>query len=111
MSPSLYASYVYERSGKSIIETDKGFATFYYINEFCYIEDIFVKREYRMTGIARDMADQIAQRAKDNGYKKLLGSIDLQAKNCSESLKSLIAYGFKPSFNQNQMTYFVKDIE
>ncbi len=109
-SPSLYASYVYERSNKSMIETDKGFATFYYVQDACYIEDIFVKREHRKEGIAAQMADQITVKAKENGYKKLIGSVDTQANNCTTSLKVLLAYGFELAFNQGNMIFLKKDI-
>lgn len=107
---SLYSSYIYEREGKEIVESEKGFATYNYINNGCYIQDIYVKPEFRKEGIASKMADQIAEIAKSKGYKKLFGSVCPSANGSTESLKVLLAYGFKLSESSNNFIILEKDL-
>lgn len=94
MEPSNYCLYLYEREGKEIVESEKGFATYFYLNDGCYIQDIYVKSEFRKEGVASQMADQIASIAKSKGYKTLYGTICPNANGSTESLKVLLAYGF-----------------
>lgn len=110
MSSSLFAQYIYERSNKSIIEDENGFATFYFINDICYIEDIYVKSDMRKHGIASKYADTILAQAKLKGAKKLMGSVNLKANNPTTSMKVLLAYGFDLAFNDNQMIYLQKEV-
>lgn len=107
---SLYAQYVREREGKEIVETDDGFATFYFTNGFCYIEDIFVVPAKRKSGIAAELANQISEIAKKNGIKKLLGSVSPKAKGADASMKVLMAYGFKLLNSDKDLIYFEKEI-
>jgi predicted GNAT superfamily acetyltransferase len=92
---SLYAQYIQERLGKHIVESDKGFATYYFINEGVYIEDLYVVPEARQSGEATRLADEIASIAKQKGYTKMYGSVKPTSKNSTTSLKVLLAYGFE----------------
>lgn len=107
---SNYAKYIYEREGKSIVESPEGFATYSYIQGMCYIEDIFVLPEHRKSGIASKYADTIIAEAATKGCKQVFGSVVISAFECTKSLKVLLAYGFKlHSLNQNTI-FLVKDI-
>lgn len=97
----MYAEYIREREGKEILQHEHGF-TIYGYNcvpgvdfPHVYLQDNYVRPEHRKKGIAREMADQIAQQAKDAGFKVMLGSVDGNAKGAHESLLVLIAYGMK----------------
>lgn len=91
---SFYAKYLIERTDDSIIETKSGFVTYRFINEKqCYIIDIYVAEHMRKFGVARKMADQVAQIAKDRGCTELLGTVNPSCKGAKESLKVLFAYG------------------
>lgn len=107
---SLYAQYIQERENKAIVENDKGFATYHFVQEYCYIEDIFVLKEYRKSGLAASFADQITEIAKSKNYNKLLGSVDIRANGATESVKVLLAYGFRVLNTETNLIYFVKDI-
>jgi GNAT superfamily N-acetyltransferase len=107
---SNYALYIREREGKEILEDELGFATYVFLPEHCYIEDIFVRQEYRSSGHASRYADAIAEIAKERGYKKLLGSVCPTAKGSDTSLKVLQAYGFKLSSSDRNMIYLEKEI-
>lgn len=112
MKKSLYAKYIKEREGKEIIELENGFATYRFLNEHVYIEDIFVEKEHRKDHLAASMADIIADIARKRNYSKILGSTCLNAQNPTISLKVLLSYGFKLHSidEQNNMIYLEKNI-
>ncbi len=108
----MYSAYLRERENKEILEHPHGF-TIYGYNcvpgvdfPHLYIQDNYVKPEYRKTGVARAMADQICAQAKAAGFKVLLGSVDANAKGAHESLLVLIAYGMK-LFNVTDSTIWM----
>lgn len=107
---SNYARYIREREGKHIVEDEYGFATYVYLNEHCYIEDIFVRREFRTQGHASRYADQIAAEAKEKGFTKLLGSVCPNAKGADASLRVLQAYGFRLISSDKNLIYLEKEI-
>lgn len=108
---SLYSQYVAERSNKSVVETEKGFATYLFTNDNkVYIEDIYVVPEHRNSNEASQMADHIIALAKDRGCTKVLGSVVPTATNSTDSLKVLLAYGMKLDSATNDFILFSKDI-
>lgn len=94
---SLFSEYTLERTDNLILEQDNAFATYRHIpdQKTTYIIDIFVQKEFRKTGLASSLADQIAKEAKILGHSKLLGSIVPSAKGSTASLDILRAYGFR----------------
>lgn len=94
---SMYAQYLRERTTDEILETDTGFATYRYIpdQKAVYIIDIFVLPEFRTMGYAAEIANRIAMIAKEQGCKKMLGSVQPTAKGSDISMKVLIGYGMK----------------
>ncbi len=92
---SLYGEYVKERGIDSIVETDKGFATYRYINDgkTVYIVDIYVAPSFRKGGTASALADIIAQDARSKGVTEMWGTVAPQAQGSTDSLRVLLAYG------------------
>lgn len=107
---SLYADYLIEREGKSVLELEHGFAVYQFLGDTCYIVDIYVKPQHRKSGYASIMADKIAKLAKEKGYNKLLGSVDLRANGCTISMKALLGYGFNLKFCDGQTIFLEKEI-
>lgn len=107
---SLFAEYIEELARKSIIESDRGFATYYELPGGMYIEDIYVRQEFRNEAVAAEMANQIAQIAVAKGIKKLIGSVKPSNKNSTTSMKVLLAYGFKLESACNDGIILVKEI-
>lgn len=109
---SMYAEYVRERLGDEILEWEDGFATYRYLNEWetVYIVDIYVKPEHRKLGVAAKMADAIIKEAKDKGATELLGTVSPYAKNATDSLKFLLAYGMKLHSASQDALIFKKEI-
>lgn len=107
---SNYALYIKEREGKEILESEKGFATYYFLSDGCYLQDIFVKPEYRESKEATRMANNIAEIAKLKGFNKLYGTVCPTTNGSTESLKVLLAYGFKLDSSLNNLIVLVKDL-
>lgn len=108
--PSLYAQYIKERLNKDIIETEQGFATYFFIEGGCYIEDIYVHPDHRHSHVASQLADQIAMISKERGVNKLLGSVVPTSNYSTQSIQVLLAYGFKLDSSTNNLILFSKDI-
>lgn len=109
---SLYANYLRERSFDEILEVDKGFATYRYLDnkKTVYIVDIYVLPEFRKEGIAKKLADAIVMNAVEQGCTKLLGSVVPSAKGSTESIKVLIAYGMTLESSSNDFIVFKKEL-
>jgi GNAT superfamily N-acetyltransferase len=108
---SLFGKYILERQNKQIIENEFGFATYYFENVHCYIEDIYVVPEKRKSDIAKTFADEITQIAKDKNCKWLIGSVKPSANGSTASLKVLLAYGFQLHKCFDDFIWFRKDLE
>jgi len=109
---SMYADYLKEKTNDQIIETDKGFATYRYLEGqgVVYIVDLYVKPEYRKASVASTMADTIVDLARKKGCVKLLGSVVPSAKNSTDSLRVLLGYGMSLESSSNDFIIFRKDI-
>lgn len=108
---SNFAEYLLERTNREIIEDDRGFATYYYADDLgCHIEDIYVRPDFRNSGVAKEYADKITDRAKERGCKFLYGSIVFPGHGKTASAKVLLAYGFKLHSATNNFILFKKEI-
>lgn len=107
---SLYAQYIKERDNKNIIEDEKGFATYCFIKDGTYIQDIYVHPDHRHSHVASQYADKIAQIAREKGHTKLFGSVRPSANFSTESLKVLLAYGFRIDSAAQDAIFLVKEI-
>jgi predicted GNAT family acetyltransferase len=106
----MFASYMNERENVELVETDKGFATYVVTGTECYIRDIYVKPEFRKSGVAASIADLIAIRAKTVGCKMLTGSVCPTTRGADASLKVLIGYGMRLHSCSNNLIVFIKDL-
>lgn len=107
---SLYSDYIKARGISEIIETDKGFATYRFEGNACYIVDIYTIPEARKTGEASRLADSITEAAKAKGCRLLLGSVAPEARGAADSCKVLTAYGFKELKREPRAIWFIKEI-
>lgn len=107
---SLFADYIKERGVKSIVENEAGFLTFIINGQECYIEDLYVAPSHRKQHLASEMADEAVAHAKAAGCKVLTGSVVPSARGSTESVKVLLAYGFRIAQSQSNIIYFVKEI-
>lgn len=107
---SHYANYRIEREGAIVIEDENGFASAIRLEGYMYIDEIYVIPEKRKSNIASNYADKIAIIAKEEGYKKLLGSVDPKANGSTNSIKALLAYGFELLNINGSLIYLQKEI-
>lgn len=107
---SLFGDYIKERAGKQIVEDEFGFATYSFIKEGCYIEDLYVIPAQRKSGHASRLADRIVNVCKSKGCTALIGTVATGANGATDSLKVLLAYGFKLQSAQNEMVLLRKEI-
>ncbi len=109
---SLYAEYLKEKSNDEIIENERGFASYRYLNEgkSVYIVDIYIVLNARKTGAASAMADLIVNEAKKKGCIELLGTVVPSSKNSTDSLKVLLGYGMSLQSSSQDLVVFRKDI-
>ncbi len=107
---SLYKQYIEEGGYKFVMERQEGFITYSIGTDNIYIEEIFVQKEFRRTGVGSEMADSIAEMAKAKGFTKILGSVCPSAKYSTESIKALLAYGFKIDSSTNNFILLSKNI-
>jgi ribosomal protein S18 acetylase RimI-like enzyme len=108
---SLYAEYLKEKTSDQIIENEKGFITYRYVDEHTvYIIDLFILPEFRRDHIASLLADSIVEEAKKKGCIKLLGSVVPSNKNSTASLKVLLGYGMVLESSSNDFIIFRKGI-
>lgn len=111
---SMYADYIKELKGDGIVEKEEGFATYRFITEngvpSIYIIDIFTHPDFRRTGFACDVADEIVEIGKKNGCKRLIGTVVPSNKGSTESLKLLLNYDMKLYSSGNDFIVFHKEI-
>lgn len=108
---SLYKQYLEEKTTDKIIESDKGFITYRYVDEkTVYIIDLFILPELRRDHVASFLADSIVEEAKLKGCTKLLGSVVPSNKNSTQSLNVLLGYGMVLESSSNNFIVFRKDI-
>lgn len=90
----MFAEYLKERENKECLYSDKGFATYLFDKQTCYIESIYVRPEFRKSGEASRLADKITEIAVERGCNLLMGSVCPSTNGSTASLKVLLAYGF-----------------
>jgi GNAT superfamily N-acetyltransferase len=107
---SLYGQYIKEQNNKEIIEDERGFATYFFTPDGCLVEDIFVVKEYRSKGVAKEMLDKISIIAKENGCKKMIGTVVPTCKGSTHSLQAALSYGFKLDSCRQNLICYIKEL-
>ena len=108
----MYADYLKEKTDDMIVETDKGFATYRYMNDgkSVYIIDIYILPHLRELGAASSIADLIVVGAKAKGCTELIGTVVPSNKNSTDSLKVLLGYGMKLFSSSQDLIVFKKEL-
>src|SRR5271166_5628584 len=91
----MYADYLEEFSIKHMFYNDKGFAIYEITGQDCYIQEIYVKPEFRDCKVAKDLQVEVTKIAKGKGCTRLLGSVVPSVKQSSMSMAMLLKDGFK----------------
>lgn len=107
---SLYGFYIAEREGMEIVENECGFATYKVQGAEVYLRDLYVVPSYRTRGVAADLADQVAERAKSKGCTRMIGSVAPQDPNATQNIKVLLAYGMRLQSASPSLILFEREI-
>lgn len=113
MSKSLYAQYTEEREKAIIIERPHGFAVYKIEPDHVYLQDIFIVREQRKSGLAFELFNEVIQIAKELGYTKLLGSVDRRmdgAKDMEDTMARLKFEYLCTDERDENFIYLIKEI-
>lgn len=108
--PSLYAEFLLEYDGTEIIENEQGFATYRINDDECYIENVYVRPEFRKLGIHKKLSNDILIIAKERGCKYLSTGTCTKANNPIRSMKVILDNGFNVDSVSGNMIYYRKDI-
>ena len=109
---SLYAKYLTEKTDDKIMETDKGFVTYRYLDDkkTVYITDIYILPDFRKTNEASLLADRVCDEARENKCSIVMGTVVPSNKNSTDSLRVLLGYGMRLFYSSNDLIAFRKDI-
>lgn len=107
---SLFGKYIKERNNKEIIENEKGFMTYYFVDDACYIEDVYVLPEYRRSRLCVNFGEEVEKIAKEKGCKKLYGSVVPSAPYSTINLMGLLNFGWKLDSSAINFILVVKDL-
>lgn len=106
----MYAAYLKERENLDILETEFGFAIVREMPDCLYLQDIYVKPEFRKQGKGREMLLVVEDAAKEMGFKKVLGSCCPPAAGSDASLRAILACGFTLLSCDKDIIYLVKEL-
>lgn len=107
----LFLAYKKERENVQNIQVDGAFITYKFLAEYCYIEDVYCVNELRTSGISYELATKVENLAKKAGYKKMLGSVDVRAKNPEYGLKMCLKHGYKILKLEGNIIWLSKEIQ
>jgi ribosomal protein S18 acetylase RimI-like enzyme len=107
----MYIEYLKERRPECQVEIcDKGFAIYSFMEDSVYIEEIYVKPEYRQEHIATQLSGKIQEKARQMGCVRLLGSVSPSAQGSTKSLQVLLAHGMTLLSSQDDLIWFSKPL-
>ncbi len=108
---SLYSKYIKEREDKRIVELAHGFATYkFFDNGECYLQDIYVLPDFRQTGLAKEMADEVVRRAKEHSCHTLIGSVCIDDVHATRNMQVFLTYGMKLHKIIGTLVFLKKDL-
>ena len=99
------------RQGKySVYSTDSGFFVFRVKGDSLEILDMYIDPKHRRNNHASQMADRVAELAKEQGARVMIGFSELGGKNAEMGQKAMKAYGLTPYLELTDQTVWIKGI-
>lgn len=97
---SLFAAYLKEIEDFSVLSNEHAFLTYRkQVDGSYYIRDIYVHPDFRKSGVASELADQVIEMAKKDGAKKLVGSVAILGHELGWADRSIkVLHGYKMKF-------------
>jgi GNAT superfamily N-acetyltransferase len=107
---SHWAKYKEERTNAIIIEDEHGFASACKLDDFFYIENVYVIPEQRLKNNGAKYIAKLIDIAQELGYKKVLGSVCVTTKGATSNLHRMLSIGFELAWNSGNMIYVKGDL-
>ena len=107
----LFLRYKQERENIEHIQVDGAFITYKFLQDYCYIEDVYCVPELRTSGIAYELAEKVEKIAKERGYLKMLGSVDTNGANPEIGLQACFKHNYKILKLESHVIWLVKELK
>lgn len=108
---SLYASYIKEREGLRVFESQTGFATYKINADEFFIADFYVAPEKRKFGAGRALLFELERIALSHKCKRLTANIHLNIRGSEVTLPAALACGFEVKRAEYNVLLIVKELE
>jgi len=106
----LYERYLEERQATSVVKGAKSFATYRFVDQYIYLEDIFVLPECRDADEGKQLLEAVAAIGRAKGYSKLMGSVVPSLPGAARMLRVMLHVGFELHASEKDIVYLVKEI-
>jgi GNAT superfamily N-acetyltransferase len=107
----MYIDYKKEREGKTVQVFDHGFISYKVEEDYLFIDELFVDKEVRLLGLGSIYTDEIVEKAKTLGLKKVYAQVDMGSLNFNDSVRAIMGYGMNlQGVEMNRFLTFVKEI-
>lgn len=100
----------FEELGTKVIETEYGWANYIFYGESCYVENVYIKPEFRKKGMASAIVDTIGKIAKENGCINLLTTTNTKKDGVERSIQVILSYGFKYLRSDEGSIWYFKEL-
>lgn len=108
----MFEAYLAEREGAILLRHTYGFGVYKNLNfDTGYLQDIWVKPEFRKKGVGREILALAIAEAKKSNKKTLLGSTDTTANNSTESALAVLRSGFQILKVDGNIIWFIMEIK
>jgi GNAT superfamily N-acetyltransferase len=106
----LYKQYLLERENTHLHYDEDSFITYEFIDNYCYIKEVYVSPEQRRTGKASLLGRMIQDIAREKGMHYVMGSVCLSTNGWQKSLAGMYKEGYTLKETIEDMIYLRKDL-
>jgi GNAT superfamily N-acetyltransferase len=107
---SSYGLYLEELTNRKIHEDEKGFFIYQITGAEFYVQEVFVKKEFRRQNVATDYDKIATDMAKAEGCTYIKGSIIPALSTATSSMKFQLSLGFSLLYCDKDIIYLKKEI-
>lgn len=108
---TLYAKYIHEREGLSILEDESSFITYKFVEKECFIANMYIDPTQRGSLKLRNLIDQLSEIAKQNGCEVISANMYVEAKTIKMALIAALKIGFEIIAANNGALLIVKELK
>ena len=105
-----YEQYIKERSGLSLYEDNDGFFTYQIQDNNMFIQDLFVAKQARNSGVGRRYSETIDKIANENDCRTITCNICVRANNYMDSFNFIKKMGYQVFKNEYTLVYLIKEL-